>query len=46
MADPTEFEMALMDRYPDAYGYEFYVLRRPPANGCAGGLSQPPHPPQ
>lgn len=29
VADLTEVEMALMERYPDYCGYEFYVLRRP-----------------
>jgi len=28
LADMTEHEMSLMDRYSDWYGYEFFVFRR------------------
>jgi len=28
VADMTEYEMSLMDRYSDWYGYEFFVFRR------------------
>lgn len=28
VADITEYEISLMDKYSDFYGYEFYILRR------------------
>jgi SAM-dependent methyltransferase len=28
VADMTDYEMSLLSRYPDWYGYEFYILRR------------------
>jgi SAM-dependent methyltransferase len=30
VADMTEYEMSLMDRFADWYGYEFFVFRRAP----------------